>query len=193
MIRHRIDSQRHRIYSASIRIHPMVSYITCITLVSVITLAGVTMASSHSMFNSAEEFYGGYRVQVATAPEFPQIGEPSTLRLRVTDSDFVEVDQFTMGLKFFYNDIQVDTIPPQHHTGGHWDMEYIWVREGNHVVEVYLYDIGDSDVLIYTFNMGTQSPFGYIFISAITVGALTFTGVVIYIYLPRILKKIKKS
>lgn len=151
------------------------------------------MASSHSMFNSAEEFYGGYRVQVATAPEFPQIGEPSTLRVRVTDSDFVEVDEFTMGIKFFYNDIQVDTIPPQHKIGGHWDMEYVWEREGNHIVEIYLYDVSDSGVLIYTFNMGTQSPFGYIFISAITVGALTFTGVMIYIYLPKILKKIKKQ
>lgn len=171
----------------------MTSYVACISLVSVAVLAGVMTASSHSMFNSAEEFYGGYRVQVATAPEFPQIGEPSTLRVRVTDSDFVEVDEFTMGIKFFYNDVQVDTIPPQHKAGGHWDIEYVWVREGNHIVEIYLYDMGDSDVLTYTFNMGTQSPFGYIFISAITVGALTFTGVMIYIYLPKILKKIKKQ
>lgn len=142
----------------------------------------------HSMFNSAEEFHGGYRVQVATAPEFPQIGEPSTLRVRVTDSNFEEVDGFTMGLKFFYNGQQVDTIPPQYQSGGHWDMEYVWEREGNHIVEIYLYDMAD-DTLTYTFNMGTQSPFGVIFISAIVVGALTFTGIMIYIYIPRIMRR----
>ena len=40
------------------------------------------------MFNSAESFLGGYRVQVATLPEFPQIGETSEILFRVTDADF---------------------------------------------------------------------------------------------------------
>src|SRR3989338_387247 len=53
-------------------------------------------AYAHSMFNSAEEFLGGYRVQVATLPEFPQIGEKSQILFRVGDSDFNEVDNFTM-------------------------------------------------------------------------------------------------
>lgn len=145
-------------------------------------------AEGHSLFNSAEKFYGGYRVQVATAPEFPQIGEPSTILVRVTDADFEEVDSFTMGIRFLYHDVQVAAIPPQSHAGGHWDTEFVWEREGNHVVKVDLYDMdGSGDVLTYTFNMGTQSPFGYIFIAAITVGALTFTGIVTYIYLPRII------
>lgn len=143
-------------------------------------------ALGHSLFNSAEEFYAGYRVQVATAPEFPQIGEPSTILVRVTDADFVEVDGFTMGMRFFYNDIQVAAVPPQSHAGGHWETEFVWEREGNHVVMVDLYGMGGNDILTYTFNMGTQSPFGYIFIAAITVGALTFTGIMVYVYLPRI-------
>ena len=43
-------------------------------------------AYAHSMFNSAEKFhYGGYRVQVATAPEFPQIDEPSQFLVKVTE------------------------------------------------------------------------------------------------------------
>ena len=149
-------------------------------------------AEGHSLFNSAEKFYGGYRVQVATAPEFPQIGEPSTILVRVTDADFEEVDGFTMGMRFLYHDAQVAAIPPQSHTGGHWDTEFVWEREGNHIVKVDLYDMdGRDDVLTYTFNMGTQSPFGYIFISAITVGALTFTGIVTYIYLPRIMGRLR--
>jgi uncharacterized integral membrane protein len=40
--------------------------------------------------------------------------------------------------------------------------------------------------------MGTQSPFGVVFIGAITTGALVFVGVMLYIYLPKMLKKSKQ-
>ena len=39
--------------------------------------------------------------------------------------------------------------------------------------------------------MGTQSPFGIIFIVAITIGALTFAVMMGYIYLPKLFKKSK--
>ncbi|MDA7959880.1 MAG: hypothetical protein MPJ08_04015 [Nitrosopumilus sp.] len=142
-------------------------------------------AHPHSMFNSAEEFHGGYRVQVATAPEFPQIGEPSTFMVRLTDADFEEVDRFTMGLRFFYHGQQVDAVPPTDIRGAHWDFDYVWEEPGNHVVRADLY-LEDGRILTYTFNMGTQSPFGQIFIGAITVGALVFAGVMIYIMGPRL-------
>lgn len=145
-------------------------------------------AYAHSMFNSAEEFLGGYRVQVATLPEFPQIGEKSQILFRVGDSDFNEVDKFTMGIRFFYNDQQVDAINPESHKGGHYEVDYVWKKPGNHIVKVDLYDMGGKPgILTYTFNMSTQSPFGYIFIIAITVGAITLGIVVAYIYLPKIL------
>ena len=48
-------------------------------------------------------------------------------------------------------------------------------------------------VLTYTFNMGTQSPFGYIFFIAIVVGALCFAGMMGYIYLPKFLKNLNSS
>lgn len=145
-------------------------------------------AYAHSMFNSAEEFLGGYRVQVATLPEFPQIGEKSQILFRIGDSDFNEVDKFTMGIRFFYNDQQVDAINPESHNGGHYEVDYVWKKPGNHVVKVDLYDMGGKPgILTYTFNMSTQSPFGYIFIIAITVGAITLGIVVAYIYLPKIL------
>ena len=73
----------------------------------------------HSMFNSAEETLGGYRVQVATLPEFPQIGETSQILFRVTDLDLEEVDRFTLGARFFYNGQQVDAMPPKSYQGGH--------------------------------------------------------------------------
>ncbi|NIM26533.1 MAG: hypothetical protein GTN35_04305 [Nitrososphaeria archaeon] len=146
-------------------------------------------AQAHSMFNSAESFLGGYRVQVATLPEFPQIGEQSTILLRVTDNDFEEVDRFTLGVRFFYNNQQIDAFPPESYQGGHVDKEYVWKNSGNHIVRVDLYDMeGSSGVLTYTFNMGTQSPFGQIFFISIIVGALVLTGVVIFVYFPRKLK-----
>lgn len=147
---------------------------------------------AHSMFNSAEQSYGGYRVQVATAPEFPQIDEPSQFLVRVTEGlDYKDVDRFTMGIRVFYNDQQVDAIPPTSIEGSHWDFDYVWKNIGNHIVKVDLYDMSEKGVLTYTFNMGTQSPFGVIFIASITVGALVFTGMMLYIYLPKILKKSK--
>ena len=149
-------------------------------------------AYGHSMFNSAEKFYGGYRVQVATAPEFPQVNEPSQFLVRVTDADFEEVDRFKMGMRISFHDQRVDTIPPTSIEGGHWDFDYTWRNQGNHIVQVDLYDMGEKQgILTYTFNMGTQSPFGYIFFIAITVGALCFVGIMGYIYLPKIFKKSK--
>jgi uncharacterized integral membrane protein len=50
---------------------------------------------------------------------------------------------------------------------------------------------GTQGTLTYTFNMGTQSPFGIIFIAAITTGALIFAVIVGYIYLPKLFKKFK--
>ena len=150
-------------------------------------------AYAHSMFNSAEKYEAGYRVQVATAPEFPQIGEPSQFRVKVTEGfEYKDVDRFTMGMRIFFNDQQVDTIPPTSIEGPHWDFDYVWRTQGNHIVLIDLYDMGDNQgILTYKFNMGTQSPFGMIFFAAITVGALCLTVVVAYIYVPKVFKKSK--
>ena len=148
---------------------------------------------AHSMFNSAEKFESGFRVQVATTPEFPQINEISQFRIRVTEGfDYEEVDKFTMGIRVQFNGQQVDAIPPTTIEGSHWDFDYVWRTQGNHIVLVDLYNMGENQKThTFTFNMGTQNPFGYIFFAAITVGALTLTVVVLYIYVPKILKKSK--
>jgi len=149
-------------------------------------------AFAHSMFNSGEKFEAGYRVQVATSPEFPEIGEPSQFLVRVTEGfEYTEVDRFTMGIRIYYNEELVDTIPSKSIEGAHWDIDYVWKNSGNHIVEVDLYDMGGKQgVLTYTFNMGTQNPFGYIFFIAISVGAMGLVIVVGIVYLP---KKFKKS
>jgi len=153
----------------------------------------VSSAYAHSMFNSAEQSYGGYRVQVATAPEFPQIDEPSQFLIKVTKGfDYEKVDNFTMGIRICYNDQQIDAISPTVISGAHWDFDYVWKNIGNHVVKVDLYDMeGTKGVLTYTFNMGTQNPFGIVFIGALTTGALVLVGLMLYLYLPKIFKKFK--
>jgi len=165
---------------------------TLLIFIIIISTSAMNSAYAHSLFNSAEEFYGGYRVQVATTPEFPQLNEPSQFLVRVTDADFEEVDSFTMGIRVFYNDQQVNAIPPTTIQDGHWDIDYVWKKPGNHIVYIDLYDMeGTKGTLTYSFNMGTQSPFGVIFIVAITIGALTFAVVMGYIYLPKYFKKSK--
>ena len=148
---------------------------------------GPPAAHAHSLFNSAEEFVGGFRVQIATLPEFPQIGEESRVLIRVTDADFEEVDTFTMGMRFTLNGEQVHAVPPAAVEGSHWEGRFVFGSPGNHIVYVDLYDMaGDGETVTYTFNLSTQSPFGYIFIVSITVGASVFGILMAYIYLPRV-------
>ncbi len=162
-------------------------------LILLLSFISVFDANAHSMFNSGEKFEAGYRVQVATLPEFPQIGEPSIFLIRVTEGfDYEEVDRFRMGIKIYYNEELVDTILPKSIEGAHWDLDYVWKNSGNHIVKVDLYDIGENlGVVTFTFNMGTQNPFGYIFFIAITAGAMGLAVVVGYIYLPKKFKKFK--
>jgi hypothetical protein len=106
--------------------------------------------------------------------------------------DYEDVERFTMGIRIYYNEELVDTIPVTHIEGSHWDIDYVWRNPGNHIVKVDLYNIGENQrITTYTFNMGTQNPFGIIFILSITIGALCLAAVVGYIYYPRILKKFK--
>ena len=149
----------------------------------------ISEANAHSMFNSAESTIGDFRIQIATLPELPSNGEPMKILFRVTDLDFQEVDRFTLGSRIFYNDMQIDTIPPQSHQGGHWETDFILERSGIHIFRVDLYDAAkDGGVLTYTFNISTQNPFGYVFIISITAGAMGLAIVLCYIYVPRILK-----
>lgn len=153
--------------------------------VLVLAVLAAQPAWGHSLFNSAEQSVGGYRMQVATLPEFPQVGEPSQVLFRLTDGSLEEVGGFSMIMRVFYNGEQVQAFRPPPIDGGHWQMEYTFERSGNHIFRVDA-EPPEGPVLQYTFNMSTQSPFGYIFFAAITMGAATFGIVVSYVYLPRI-------
>ncbi len=152
----------------------------------------ITEANAHSLFNSAEQIIGGYRIQIATLPEFPNVGEKSQILFQVQDIDFNELDRFTMGIRVFFNDELVDEIKPESHEGGHWKTDYVFERSGNHIFRVDLYDLAkNGDVLTYTFNMSTQSPFGYIFFYSIMAGSVILAIVLGYIYLSNRFRKLK--
>ena len=158
-----------------------------------VSITATTDAYGHSLFNSSEQTLGDYRVQIATQPEFPQIGERSQILIRVTDQDGKEVDRFTMGTRIFYNEEQIVTWRPESHDSGHMEKDFFFEESGNHIFRIDLYDVAeDGGVLTFTFNISTQSPFGYVFIGAIAAGGLIFGGVVGIVYVPRILKKRSK-
>ena len=155
-----------------------------------VSMTATTNAYGHSLFNSSEQTLGDYRVQIATQPEFPQIGERSQILIRVTDQDGQEVDRFTMGARIFYNDEQIITWRPESYDDGHMQKNFIFEEAGNHIFRIDLYDAGkDGGVLTYTFNISTQSPFGYIFIGAIAAGGIIFAGVMGIVLVSRLLKK----
>ena len=154
----------------------------------------ISDAHAHSLFNSSEETLGEYRVQIATLPEFPQIGEKSEVLIRVTDNDYKEIERFTMGMRIFFNEEQIDAVRPQSINGAHFTTDFIFYDSGNHIFRVDLYDAtDDGGTLTFTFNISTQSPFGYIFISAITTGGIIFAGVMGIIFIPKIIKRKSKS
>lgn len=150
----------------------------------------IQYASAHALFNSAEETIGDRRVQIATDPEIPEINDRVKVLLRTTDLELDEVPRFVMGIRIFYNDQQIDGIPPQLIEGGHWSFDYVFKKHGNHIFRVDLYD-DSGKVRTYTFNISTQSPFGYIFIYVIASGAIGAAVIFGYIYLPKRIKKLK--
>ena len=141
---------------------------------------------AHPMFNSGEEWIGDYRIQIATLPEIPALDEEIQVLFQVVDGDFQELDQFTMGIRVFYDGEQIDAVMPKMYQNGHMEMDYIFEMSGNHVFRVDLYDVSkDGQALTYIFNISAQNPFGYIFISAVTMGGIMTAIIFIYVYLSK--------
>jgi hypothetical protein len=138
---------------------------------------------AHPLFNSGEEWIGDYRIQIATLPEIPAVDEEIQVLFQVVDADFQELDQFTMGIRVFYDGEQIDAVMPKMYQNGHIEMDYIFEMSGNHVFRVDLYDIADDGrPLTYTFNISSQNTFGFVFISAVTMGGIMTAIIFIYVY-----------
>ena len=143
-------------------------------------------AEAHPLFNSGEEWIGDYRVQIATLPEIPAVDEEIQVLFQVVDGDFQELDQFTMGIRIFYDGEQIDAVMPKMYQNGHMEMDYIFEMSGNHVFRVDLYDVADDgQPLTYTFNISTQDTFGFVFIGAVTMGGIMTAIIFIYVYFSR--------
>jgi len=150
-------------------------------------------AEAHPLFNSGEEWIGNYRVQIATLPEIPAVDEEIQVLFQVVDADFQEIDQFTMGIRIFYDGEQIDAVMPNMYQNGHMEMDYIFEMSGNHVFRVDLYEIADDgQPLTYTFNISSQNTFGFIFISAVTMGGIMTAIIFIYVYLSKHRSKSKQ-
>ena len=143
-------------------------------------------AEAHPLFNSGEEWIGDYRIQIATLPEIPEVGEKIQVLLRVVDADYQELEQFTLGIRIFYNEEQIDAVMPKMYQNGHIEMDYVFEMSGNHIFRVDLYDVSkDGQALTYIFNISAQNPFGYIFISAVTMGGIMTAIIFAYVYLSK--------
>jgi hypothetical protein len=150
-------------------------------------------AEAHALFNSGEEWIGDYRIQIATQPEIPAVDEEIQVLLRIVDADFKELDQFTMGIRIFYDGEQIDAVMPNMYQNGHMEMDYIFEMSGNHVFRVDLYDVAaDGEPLTYTFNISSQNTFGFVFISAVTMGGIMTAIIFIYVYLSKRRSKSKQ-
>jgi len=140
-------------------------------------------AEAHSMFNSGEEWIGDHRIQIATLPEIPAVNEEIQVLFQVVDTDFQELDQFTMGIRIFYDGEQIDAVMHKIYQNGHMEMDYIFEMSGNHVFRVDLYDVADDgQPLTYTFNISSQNTFGIVFISAVTMGGMMTAIIFVYVY-----------
>ena len=138
------------------------------------------------MFNSSEAWIGDHRVQISTLPEIVGVGEEVQVLIRVTDADLEELDQFEMGIRIFYDGEQIDAVMPKIYQSGHTEMDYVFEMSGNHIFRVDLYNISqDGRVLTYTFNIGAQNTFGFIFISAVSMGGIMTAIIFIYVYFSR--------
>jgi len=140
-------------------------------------------AEAHPLFNSGEEWIGDHRIQIATLPEIPAVNEEIQVLFQVVDTDFQELDQFTMGIRIFYDGEQIDAVMPKIYQNGHMEMDYIFEMSGNHVFRVDLYDVADDgQPLTYTFNISSQNTFGFVFISAVTMGGMMTAIIFVYVY-----------
>jgi len=159
-------------------------------------------ASAHNNLNSEDETIGNYELQVATDPEIPEANHPFKLSFRVLNhqsasnilnslnTQLSEVDHFRMGLRIYYNDELVGTIPVQNINKGEWSTYYTLHETGNHVVDFDLYDVGpNGKTLTYVFNITILSVFGNIFPYIISSGGIGFLAIVIWALMTR--KKVK--
>lgn len=175
---------------------------TALLVLALLIFPTIHYASAHNNLNSDDQTIGNYEVQVATDPEIPDANHPFKLSFRVLNyqsaanilnslnTQVSEVNNFRMGVRMYYNDQLVGTIPVQSFDKGEWSTPYTFHETGNHIVDVDLYDVGpNGKTLTYTFNITILSVFGNIFPYIISSGGIGFVVIVVWALMTR--KKVK--
>ena len=176
--------------------------VIAILVICLAIFPAVNLASAHNNLNSEDETIGNYELQVATDPEIPEANHPFKLSFRVLNhqsasnilnslnTQVSEVDHFRMGLRIYYNDQLVGTIPVQNINKGEWSTYYTLHETGNHVMNFDLYDVGpNGKTLTYTFNITVLNVFGNIFPYIISSGGIAFLVLIGWVLLTR--RKVK--
>ncbi len=139
---------------------------------------------AHQLFNSSGEKIGNYYVQVATDPEIPTTGQDTKIMLRISSIDGTELSDVPISISITKNGQEIDKIPQIVVTGGHYELNYKFLEQGNYVFYIDLNDIYfTGKTITYIFNISTLSPFGYIFYSLITFAVVTPLVVITIIYI----------
>jgi len=139
---------------------------------------------AHQLFNSSGEKIGNYYVQVATDPEIPTTGQNVKIMLRISSIDGTELSDVPISISITKNGQEIDKIPQIVVTGGHYELNYKFLEQGNYVFYIDVNDIYfTGKIITYIFNISTLSPFGYIFYSLITFAVVTPLVVITVIYI----------
>ena len=139
---------------------------------------------AHQLFNSSGEKIGNYYVQVATDPEIPTTGQNVKIMLRISSNDGTELSDVPISISITKNGQEIDKIPQIVVTGGHYELTYKFLEQGNYVFYIDVNDIYfTGKTITYIFNISTLSPFGYIFYSLITFAVVTPLVVLTVIYI----------
>jgi len=139
---------------------------------------------AHQLFNSSGEKIGNYYVQVATDPEIPTTGQNVKIMLRISSIDGTELSDVPISISITKNGQEIDKIPQIVVTGGHYELNYKFLEQGNYVFYIDVNDIYfTGKTITYIFNISTLSPFGYIFYSLITFAVVTPLFVITIIYI----------
>ncbi len=139
---------------------------------------------AHQLFNSSGEKIGNYYVQVATDPEIPTTGQNVKIMMRISSVDGTELSDVPISISITKNGQEIEKIPQIIVTGGHYDLNYKFLEQGNYVFYIDVNDIYfTGKTITYIFNISTLSPFGYIFYSLITFAVVTPLVVLTVIYI----------
>lgn len=188
------------------KIKILVSLLFCLLLVFVFNNVNAYPPFSYKMVGSIfgdltwepepltsdSEVIGNYEVILITDPYTPDVNQTTHMQLKVFNynqgpygdkSNYasIGVNHFLMGIRMYYNDQLVDTIPPALHKGDSWSFDYVFDKSGNHVLKVDLYNIDENDNLeTYIFNVPVLTVYGSIFSYLMIAAGVAVASVLIW-------------